>query len=271
MKEGSLTIVGSGITAISHFTMEAALAIRLADVTFYIVADALTEGWIIDNARSCSSLADLYVEGQHRAATYEGMTRTIVEAVKAGNRVCAIFYGHPGVFVNPSHAAVRELQIAGYPVSMQAGVSAEDCLFADLGFDPSTNGCLSMEATNFLIYERHIEPSVALVLWQIGMVGDPTHNPRRTVRKLDCLVEKMLRYYPKDHHVCIYEAPIYNVSHPRRDWCHLELLPDKDVTGISTLYVPAFGKPQSDSYFISKLDLVVSDQRPVQFREDLVS
>jgi uncharacterized protein YabN with tetrapyrrole methylase and pyrophosphatase domain len=255
MSSGSLTIVGSGITALSHFTLEGTMAIKLADVTFYVVADTLTEDWIKTNSQSSRSLTEFYVEGQHRAATYDAMTRTIVAAVRSGQRVCAVFYGHPGVFVNPSHAAFRALLQEGYPVSMQAGISAEDCLFADLGVDPSTNGCLSIEATNFLIYKRHFDISVALIIWQIGMVGDPTHNPKRTIKREDILVQKLSCYYPIDHRICVYEAPLYSVSNPRLDWCTLGDLPQQEINGITTLFVPPLGNPPYDTDFMTALNL----------------
>jgi hypothetical protein len=37
---------------------------------------------------------------------------------------------------------------------MLPGISAEDCLFADLGIDPGIYGCQSYEATDFLANGR---------------------------------------------------------------------------------------------------------------------
>ena len=47
----------------------------------------------------------------------------------------------------------------GFNAQMLAGISAEDCLFADLGLDPGKNGCQSFEATDFLIRRRQFEPT----------------------------------------------------------------------------------------------------------------
>src|SRR3546814_21038374 len=55
---------------------------------------------------------------------------------------------------------------------MEAGVSAEDCLYADLGIDPGEVGCQHYEASQFMFYHRRIDPSAYLVLWQVGVAGD---------------------------------------------------------------------------------------------------
>ena len=104
------------------------------------------------------------------------MTEAILEPVRAGKRVCAAFYGHPGVFVLPSHEAVSRARAEGFDASMQPGVSAEDCLVADLGVDPGVNGLQSYEAGDFLRRRPATEPTTALVLWQIGVVGARTHT-----------------------------------------------------------------------------------------------
>ena len=43
-------------------------------------------------------------------------------------------------------------------------MSAEDCLFADLGLDPAVVGCAQYEATDLLIYGRRPDPSAALIV-----------------------------------------------------------------------------------------------------------
>jgi uroporphyrin-III C-methyltransferase len=163
--------------------------------------------------------------------------------------------------VNPSHAAFRELSQKGYPVSMQAGISAEDCLFADLGIDPATNGCLSIEATNFLIYKRVFDVSVPLVIWQIGMVGDPKHNPQQSIKKIDILVAKLLHQYPPTHKVCVYEAALFSVSRPRRDWYSLSDLPSQEINGISTLFVPALHGPTIDEEQVTSQEIEIMIMR----------
>ncbi len=54
---------------------------------------------------------------------------------------------------------------------MEPGISAEDCLYADLGLDPGTYGCQHYEASNLMFYQRTIDTAAYLILWQPGVAG----------------------------------------------------------------------------------------------------
>ena len=134
------------------------------------------------------------------------MVEAILEPVRAGERVCAAFYGHPGVFSLPPHEAIKQARSEGFVATMLPGISAEDCLFADLGVDPAEAGCQSYEATRFLERRPMIEPRAALVLWQIGVVGTANHSSEFAAPRLPELVERLREIYPDDHEVVVYEA-----------------------------------------------------------------
>ena len=172
LKEGSLTVVGVGIRAPAQTTLEARGRIERAEKVYALVSNAVTEYWLRGLNENVESLADCYAVGKDRRETYQEMSARMVDAVRAGLRVCAVSYGHPGVFANPFHAAVRQLRIEGFDAEMLAAVSAEDCLIADLGVDPAAGGCRSYEATDFLIYRRPLDPATALILWQVGALGE---------------------------------------------------------------------------------------------------
>ena len=55
----------------------------------------------------------------------------------------------------------------GFNARMLPGISAEDCLFANLGADPGTHGCQSFEATSFLLRKPKFDTLTHLILWQI--------------------------------------------------------------------------------------------------------
>src|SRR5216683_1496595 len=109
-----------------------------------------------------------------RMYAYNATVEHILGCVRTGDKTVGAFYGHPGVFVYPSHEAIRRARSEGYSAKMLPGISAEDCLFADLGIDPAVCGCQTFEATDFLLHGRRIDPSSSVVLWQIGVVGDMT-------------------------------------------------------------------------------------------------
>lgn len=224
----------------------------------HVLTDPVTEDWIQSLNPSTESLLDCYRDRKPRMRSYREMVRRILAALRQGQNVCAVFYGHPGVFVYPSHEAIRRARAEGFKARMLPGVSAEDCLFADLGVDPARDGCQSFEATDFLARRRRFEPTTALVLWQVGAIGDLSYRksgryPRRGLR---VLTEVLQQDYPADHEVVVYEAPQFPICDPIIDRRPLHTLPRGRVTGASTLYVPPLAVKRADPQMLKRLGLV---------------
>jgi hypothetical protein len=181
--------------------------------------------------------------------------------VRRGAWVCTAFYGHPGVFVDPSHDAVARARAEGYAARMLPGISAEDCLYADLGLDPGEDGCQSFEATDFLVHRRRFDPRSLLVLWQIGAIGVLTYRPGTlwSRRGLRVLREELGRHYRADHRVIVYEASPFPVCPPRIDELPLSRLPAAAVTIASTLVVPPTRALHSDQTMLDRLRLKPTD------------
>src|SRR3546814_1472784 len=146
------------------------------------------------------------------------MVAAMLAEVRAGRRVCGAFYGHPGVFARVPHKAIAQARAEGFEAHSEAGVSAEDCLYADLVIDPGEVGCQHYEASQFMFYHRRIDPSAYLVLSQVGVAGD------RSVRRLSTgpahrrlLVERLAEEYPMDHEVVLYEAAPLPITTPLKD------------------------------------------------------
>lgn len=240
-KQGSLLVVGLGIGGPSQTTFEAAAAIRNADVVLYLVTDPTAELWLRSTNGSAESLKDCYRPDRRREITYRLMTDRIVSAAMSGRSVCAVFYGHPGVFVEPSHLAIRQLQLEGIPARMLPAVSAEACLYADVGVNPGDCGVQSFEATDFLLWRRRFDPRSHLLLWQIGVLGDAgTTRPLASERtsRLRVLVARLRRGYPSGHPVTIYRAAMWPGAKPGIETVRLSELAKTPMLPISTLYVP---------------------------------
>lgn len=239
MKKGTLIIVGTGIRSVGQLTVESIAWIQWADRVFYVVSDPVAEFMIQRLNISAESLQKYYVEGKARLQTYKDFVDRIMESVRAGYRTCAAFYGHPGVFVTPSHEAIRQARSEGYEARMLPGISAEDCLFADLGVDPSTSGWQAYEATDFVIHNRQLDPSSAVVLWQVGIVG---HFEFQAAGYGNCglplLLEKLSQYYRSDHAVFVYEAAVLPGCEPVIRPVPLYQLPIVPLSTASTLYIP---------------------------------
>jgi len=233
---GSLVVVGTGIGA-TRLTIEAKAAIEAADQVLHLIPDPISVHAVEQLNPRSRTLEHCYVEGEHRRDAYARMVEEILTPVRAGKRVCAAFYGHPGVFVLPSHDAVKQARREGFVAEMLPGISAEDCLFADLGVDPAEAGCQSYEATRFLERRPTIEPRAALVLWQIGVVGTANHSAVPVAPRLGELVDRLREHYPAEHEVVVYEASSFAGVAPLIRPTPLADLAAA-VTPASTLYVP---------------------------------
>lgn len=239
-RRGSLVVVGTGIKLVGQTTLEALECMQQAEKLLYLVGDPAAEEWIRRLNPTATTLIDCYAEGKPRRKSYDEMTDRIVSAVRAGQNVCAVFYGHPGVFASPPHRAIRRARREGFPARMLPGVSAEDCLFADLGVDPGQQGCQSFEATDFLAYRRRFDSSSALVLWQVGVLGEPSIRKGMSCRpeRLRVLTDVLRRHYPADHRVVLYQAAEFPVCNAVVKRIALARLPHETVVVMATLYVP---------------------------------
>ncbi|NQY63664.1 MAG: methylase [Alteromonadaceae bacterium] len=260
--KGSLIIVGTGLQVGGQTTISAQAHIQNADIVFATVTDNVSKHWFDSLNENIVDLTQYYGSNKSRLITYKEMTDAIVNAVKQGKRVCAAFYGHPGVFVMSSHKAIEQLLAEGYQAKMEPGISAEDCLVADLGLDPGRVGYQAFEATQFLFYQRKFDENCILVLWQIGLIGDHTLKISKTDSYhlgLKVLTEELLDYYPADHEVIVYEAATISIFSARIDRMALIDLPKAELTAISTLVIPSLGALEFDVATLDKLNLTVDD------------
>ena len=220
---------------------------------FAALSDAIVEKWLETMNRDVRSLQPFYGAGKPRTRTYREMVNAILTEVRAGKKVCAAFYGHPGVFAWAPHESIRIARKEGYSAHMEPGISAEDCLYADLGIDPATVGCQHHEASQLLYYERSIDTSAYLVLWQAGLL-DVDSVGQSSAAGLEILVERLLRDYPLTHKVTIYRAATLPIHVPRIERTTLRKLASARIEPADTLALPPARKLVPDRKMLRKLD-----------------
>ena len=236
---GSLACVGLGMTLGSHLTPLARSHIEHADVVFSALSDSVVELWLERMHPDVRSLQGYYAEGKSRLRTYREWVDLMMTEVRRGKRVCGVFYGHPGIFAWSPHKAIEAARSEGFPAHMEPGISAEDCLYADLGIDPGRFGCQHLEASQLLFFERRIDPTAYLVLWQVGVVGDlslarfATGTAYRQV-----LVDVLGNDYPLDHEIIVYRAPTLPIQKPLVQRMLLRDLPEAAITTADTVVLP---------------------------------
>jgi len=259
VKRGSLIVVGTGFLVAGQVTPEARSSMEAADQLFFLVAEPATRLWLESRFPAAEALDDVFWEGRPRQDAYEDIVQRLLASVRQGKDVCAAFYGHPGVFVHSSHEAVRRARAEGLEARMLPGISAEDCLFADLEVDPAAHGCQSFEATDFLIRGRVFDPHSALILWQIGALGVTTYHVQGlwNAEGLAILVEALCRVLPPEHRAIVYEATQYPVCDPLMERTTLAGIPSCQVTTHSTLWVPPVARAPLDRAMVELLALAV--------------
>ena len=260
-------MAGCGIRLAGHLTAETEHLIKTADRIYAHAGDRLALAAIEDLGVKVEPLDVHYAPGRCRDHSYEAMVETVLEPVRNGEQVCAVFYGHPGVFVWPAHEAIRRARAAGFPATMYPGISAEDCLFADLGLDPAVHGCQSYEAGDFLLYARRIDPTAALILWQPAALGDRSRSSFETDPAwVRVLAEVLMDDYPADHPVVIYEAAAFPLDRPRRDTIALERLHQAEFSPVSTLYLEPVAAPSISEERLARLGVAAEDIVPAAFQ-----
>jgi hypothetical protein len=256
MKKGSLACVGTGMMLGAHIGPRARSHIEEADVVFVAVSDPLVELWVQGMNEDVRSLQPFYSEGKPRTETYREMVAAMMDEVRAGRRVCGAFYGHPGVFAVVPHRAVAQAREEGHDALMEAAISAEDCLYADLGIDPGTYGCQHYEASQFMFYKRRVDPSAYLILWQIGVAGDKTlARFSSTGAKLRGVLLDLLQEqgYALSDEVIAYEAATLPIAAPRMERMALGALLYAELRLETTLVIPPAHRMERNEIVLRRL------------------
>jgi uroporphyrin-III C-methyltransferase len=237
--------VGSGILTAAHLTQETISRISSAEIVYALVPDALGMSTINKLNSKIVNLADYYFDpnskrnGNNRLEAYEKMVEVVLDSVRSNLRVVCIFYGHPGIFVYPAHKMIEQARSEHYQAKMIPAISAEDCLFSDLGIDPGSTGCVSYEASQYLFFNHPVNPFATMILWQIGVVGDEfLTRLSPATHGLKMLVERLTKDYPEDHKVILYEASTLPIMQHRQEEISIGELINAQVSTITTLVVP---------------------------------
>ena len=259
-RKGSLACIGIGITLGSHLAPLARSYLEQSDVVFLAVSDGIVEKWIESLHPDVRSLQPYYAGNKSRMKTYREMVAAILAEVRAGKKVCVAFYGHPGVFAWAPHEAIRIARKEGFDAHMEPGISAEDCLYADLGIDPGTVGCQHYEASQLLYYQRCIDTSAHLILWQVGAVGDQGRGRAHATTNAEyrlILVERLARDYPLTHKVIVYRAATLPIHAPSIQRITLRKLADFKIEPADTVVIPPARKLEPDVRTLRRLAKLV--------------
>ena len=237
MKSGSLTVVGTGIGFRRQLIPAAEAAIRNADRLLYQIGDSLTAQWLHGLNPSAESLSrSVTDEPILRSHVYEAMAERVVAVVAGGHDVCLVTYGHPGVYQHAVHRSMELVRAAGMPATMLPGISALDCLIADLGIEIGS-GCQLLDASALVLQNKPLDPTSTLILFQIGMFGNPYYRGDRPA-PLHRLGDRLRGEWGADQEATFYEAAMLPIWDPVVRKVRLSDLEAAPMTERTLVYLP---------------------------------
>jgi uncharacterized protein YabN with tetrapyrrole methylase and pyrophosphatase domain len=251
---GSLVIVGTGIKFLSHLTVEAKTHIQSCYKLLYLVNEPVMEEWLQKNHNNSENLKDIYTSHPTRLECYKAIADYVIASMLPEETICFVLYGHPCVFALPAIYIDEKLDKSKCDFKILPGISAEDCLYADLMIDPGQKGCQSYEATDFLIYQRKVDVRSHLILWQVGVIGllgrDETYNNHIGI---NLLIDVLIKLYSSLHEVFIYQAAQYPYCEPFIEKVKLLDLSSAEIPRLATMYIPPFLLSEPDNKILEQL------------------
>ena len=267
-KKGELIIIGTGIESIGVSVGDQKI-LEIADKVLYCIADPATIVWLNRLRPDALDLYVLYGEDKIRYTTYMQMAEAQLYWVRQGLKVVVVFYGHPGIFVLSTHRAIQIARREGHKAIMKAGVSALDALCADLGIDPSHPGLQTHEATDCLTRRRHIDTSLHVILWQVGLIGELGYRRHGYLNNnFSYFVNWLAELYGSDYPITHYIGSRYPTIDSLIETYALQELHDPKVqttiTGLSTFYIPPRDVVPTDYQTAIDLGILKEGQRLVK-------
>lgn len=252
-------IVGTGVIPGLHLTREAEAAIKASkEVLFVDKSFGITE--LLSSL--CSRITDLhaasYREGESRLDAYRNMSSLVINAALDHPPVTFALYGHPLVYALPPFMVIAAAEALGLKVKVLPGISSLDTMFADLRFDPCTQGVQMYEATDILLRKRPIQPDVPCFLWQVGTVGSRLYSEKSSKPERFAEIRKyLLKIYPGDHKmVAIYSSSI-PLAPPTLVEFTLDTMEDKAADlhqGVTVFIPPKMTRPIKNRTLLSAMD-----------------
>ena len=254
-------IVGLGVLNVDHITRETEGVIRRSNEVLYVDTGVATRTYLKTLCSRVTSLFETsYEEDGHRLNAYHRMAARVLDAAMDHPPVAFAMHGHPIVGAYAPFLIRDMARLLGLEVLVLPGVSAMDCLFAELMVDPCVAGMQMYEATDLLLRRRPLQPDVPALIWQIGCVETRLHTTRASrPKRFERLRSHLLRFYPPEHQA----TAAYSTPHPLmpstvhrfvlRDICDYAHL----LHAGFTLYVPpVHERPVEDHELLRQMDSV---------------
>ena len=255
-RAGALTVVGTGFGH-AHLTPQTVQAVSGADRVVFRALGPVLAGWVRGLNPGAESLDGLFESGRPLAACCEALAGRLLELVRQGAAVCAVFPGHPAFLDYPACDAVRRVREAGFTAVILPAISPEDLLYAEAGLDPGRAGCSTFEATDFLVHRRRFDPTSALVLLQAGAAGTLGRPGVGAEAGLAELGRVLGAHYEPHHEVLVLETAPDLATPPAVRRFPLAELSGTRLSPLAVLLVPPLPPRPPDPGMMRRLGLAL--------------
>jgi uncharacterized protein YabN with tetrapyrrole methylase and pyrophosphatase domain len=257
----SLIIVGLGLKFYSHITMETKKIIAQSDKVLYLTNDKAYAEWISSVNPHAESLSSVYFSKVLREDSYIALKEKIFDETKQGKTVCFAIYGHPTFLVQTSLLLAEDAKQNQIKVVIVPAISSLDCLISDLRINPGQGGMQLHEATELLVYQKPIDMSSHLVIFQVGGIGLRGHERcDKPVKKgLSFLLAYLRRFYEDEVIVTFYEASQYPHLKTKIEKLPLKEAEKSEVTPLTTMYIPPVKRLEINEEYACKLKALLTD------------
>jgi uncharacterized protein YabN with tetrapyrrole methylase and pyrophosphatase domain len=237
-------VVGTGTVGYRQLTKEAEAALKKSDKVFLVHHQELISDYL-EEFTEVIDITDEYEDNTERSNTYQRMAERVISSAQEPDTdvVSLALYGHPMYFVDPSRIVMTEAPKHNLEVEVLPGISAIDCLYVDIGLDPSEDGLQIFEATDVLIREFELNPEVPTFLLQIGSVESTLYSMEESEpERFTNIKEHLQQFYPDDHPLYLLQTATYPISKSERIQFELSQFDTEEVSErinhMQTLYVP---------------------------------
>lgn len=254
----SLIIAGLGVKFLSHLTMETEKVIQKSEKVLYLTNDDAYPKYLKTLNKNSESLNEIYFSVKNRERSYQKIKEKILQDLNTYKNVCVLVYGHPTFLVQSTQQVVKIAEENGYKVKILPGISSLDCLFADLRINPGDGGLQVLEATEMLAYKKIIDTSSHLIIFQIAAIGLKGHenNEECYKKRLSLLSQFLKNYYNHEYEIILYEASQYPNIPPKITQCRLSDLDKKNISALTTMYIPPLRKAEKNLEIIEKIKTI---------------
>jgi uncharacterized protein YabN with tetrapyrrole methylase and pyrophosphatase domain len=236
-----LYVVGVGVKAVAHITLETHRIIQAMDLVVYCEAGETVARYLQDLKIPFHNALDLYKEGDERREVYERLAAIIIENKRSRSRVAYLTPGNPHFLNTVVSVLERECKREQVPFYLFSGLSSVDSIVTDLRIPVGDLGLQCYDATIFGRSRPAIDVSVPLLLFDPGVFNTSTicfrqAPPQVTTMNLrDCLLE---RYKPTTRWILVASSPEFGVP-SQVYWGELGQLPRvSDIMHQGTLVIP---------------------------------